>query len=100
MSKELFFISAPVEFKPGVLIYPPTVKEVITNELFGHYERLLTYSQEEVEDEFLATNKVLEQYPTPYEFLLNNSYHNKQYETLCRQAFRFFIHDDVNFLYE
>ena len=100
MSKELFFIGAPKEFKPGVLIYPPTVKEVITNELFGHYERLLTFSQEEIEDEFLAAKKTLEQYPTPYEFLLNNSYHNKQYEALCKQAFQFFIHDEVNFLYE
>ena len=100
MSKELFFIGAPREFKPGVLIYPPTVKEVITNELFGHYERLLTFSQEEVEDEFLAANQPLEKYPTPYEFLLNNSYHNKQYEVLCKQAFQFFIHDEVNFLYE
>jgi hypothetical protein len=44
MSKELFFIGAPVEFKPGVLVYPPMVREIIANELFGHYERLLTYS--------------------------------------------------------
>jgi hypothetical protein len=87
MSKELFFIGAPEEFKPDVLIYPPTVKEVITNELFRHYEKLLTFSQEDIEDEFLAAKKTLEQYPTPYEFLLNNSYHNKQYEMLCKQAF-------------
>ena len=100
MSKELFFIGAPKEFKPGVLIYPPTIKEIITNELFGHYERLLTFSQEEIEDEFLAAKRALEKYPTPYEFLLNNSYHNKQYEALCKQAFQFFIHDEVNFLYE
>ena len=32
--------------------------------------------------------------------MLNNSYHNKQYEALCKQAFKFFIHKEVSFLYE
>ena len=100
MSKELFFLCQPKEFKPGIKIYPPTVKSVITEELFGHYVQVLTYSQEEVEDEFLAAKKSLEKYPTPLEFMLNNSYHNKQYETICKKAFQFFIHDEVNFLYE
>jgi hypothetical protein len=42
MSKELFFIGAPKEFKPGVLIYPPTVKEVVENDFFAHYRQILT----------------------------------------------------------
>lgn len=100
MSKEQFFICKPVQFKPGINIYPPSVEDVITNEFFGHYNRLLTYSQEEVEDEFLEAKKTLDKYPTPLEFMLNNSYHNKQYETLCKEAFKFFIHEEVNFLYD
>jgi hypothetical protein len=31
MSKELFFLGEPFVFRPGILIYPPSVKEVITN---------------------------------------------------------------------
>ena len=100
MSKELYFICQPNEFKPGIKIYPPTVKDVITNERYGHYGRLLTYSQEEVEDEFVEAKKVLDKYPTPFEFLLNNSYHNEQYHQLCIEAFEFFIHQKVTFLYE
>ena len=100
MSKELFFLSAPVEFKPGIKIYPPTVKDVVMNPLFGHFERVLTYSQEEIEDEFLEAKKKLDIYPTPIEFLLNNSYHNEQYRELCLKAFQFFIHEEVSFLYE
>ena len=100
MSKELFFLCKPVEFKPGIKIYPPTVEQVITNEMFGHYGRLLTYSQEEIEDEFLEAKKTLDKYPTPFEFMLNNSYHNKQYCDLCKAALKFFIHEEVNFLYE
>jgi hypothetical protein len=79
MSKELLFINEPVLFKPGIKIYPPTVRDVVVNERYGHYSRLLTYSQEEIEDEFLEAKKKLDVYPTPMEFLLNNSYHNEQY---------------------
>ena len=100
MTKELYFICAPSNFKSGVKIYPPTVKEVITNENYGYYGKLLTYSQEEVEDEFMEAGKELEVYPTPFEFMLNNSYHNKQYEQLCKEAFKFFLHTEVTFLYD
>ena len=92
MSKELYFLCEPSEFKPGIKIYPPKVKDVITNNYYGIYGRLLTYSQEEIEDEFVEIGKELETYPTPFEFLLNNSYHNKDYESHCREAFKFFLH--------
>ena len=80
MSKEIFFLNEPVLFKTGIKVYPPTVHDVIANENYGIYSRLLTYSQEEVEDEFLEAEKTLEVYPTPLEFMLNNSYHHKGYE--------------------
>ena len=100
MNKEMFFINEPVEFKPGIKIYPPKVKEVIANEHYNVYGRLLTYSQEEVEDEFLQEKRELDKYPTPFEFLLSNSYHNKEYEKHCKNAFQFFIHQEVNFFYD
>ena len=100
MSKELYFICYPSEFKPGIKIYPPTVKDVISNDQYSIYSRLLTYSQEEVEDEFIEAKKVLEKYPTPIEFMLNNSYHNQDYGKLCKEAFKFFLHEEVTFLYE
>ena len=100
MSKEVFFLGEPVQFKPGIMIYPPKVKDVVANENFSIYNRLLTYSQEEVEDEFIEAQKTLETYPTPIEFMLNNSYHNKEYEKHCKAAFYFFIHKEVTFLYE
>ena len=100
MIKELFFLCAPCQFKPGVLIYPPKVKDVVCCEDYEIYSRLLTYSQEEVEDEFLEAKQPLEIYPTPLEFLLNNAYHNERYRQKCLEAFKFFLHEDVTFLYE
>ena len=54
---------------------------------FGIYNRLLTYSQEEVEDEFVEAGKELDKYPTPLEFLFNNAYHYKDYEAHAKAAF-------------
>ena len=100
MSKESFFIGQPVLFKKGIKIYPPMVKEVIIEPFYGHYCKILTQSQEDIEDQFLEENKTLEVYPTPLEFLLNNSYHNKNFEKICKNAFKFFLHDEVTFVYE
>lgn len=100
MSKELFFIGEPLDFKRGIKIYPPKVKEVISNPKYSFFIKVLTYSQEEVEDEFVAQKKKLDKFPTPLEHMLNNSYHNKKYEKICKEAFKFFIKEEVTFLYE
>ena len=100
MNKELLFIGAPVEFKAGVYIYPPKVSDVILNQEYGLYSRVLTYSQEEIEDLYAEEKKDMDFFPTPIEFLLNNCYHKKEYELLCKRAFSFFLKQDVEFLYD
>ena len=100
MSKELFFIGAPVQFKTGVKIYPPTLNDVITTLNYNNYIRVLTYSQEEIEDIFVKDKKELTNLPTPIEFLLNNCYHNEEYAYICKEAFKFFLKTEVEFLYE
>ena len=100
MSKELFFIGAPVQFKPGVNIYPPKVKEVVSNPGYNSFSRVLTYSHEEIEDIFVKEKKEVDSFPTPLEFLLNNCYHNKDYELVCKEAFQFFLKTEVEFLYD
>ena len=100
MSKEMFFIGQPVQFKTGILIYPPSLKDVIVNKNYNTFLRILTYSQEEIEDIFVKEKKDLSSFPTPIEFMLNNCYHNRQYEIACKQAFQFFLKTEVDFLYD
>ena len=100
MSNELSFLGYPKLFRDGIEIYPPKVKDVVANNFFGIYERILTYSQEEVEDELMEAEKAMEIYPTPLEYLLNNAYHNEQYREKAKEAFEFFTHQKVEFLYE
>ena len=66
----------------------------------GIFGKILTYSQEDIEDEFIEAKKTLDKYPNPIEFLLANCYNNKDYEKVAKNAFQFFIHEEVNFFYE
>lgn len=97
MSKERVFLGYPADFQNKFLIYPPLIKDIVSNKNFSQYRQLLTFSQEELDDEFLKKKDVS---PTPLEFLLSNSYYNKDFERIAKDAFYFFIHQDVTFLYE
>lgn len=95
-----FFLGAPLNFKNKFKVYPPTINDIVTNEHFGQYLKLLTYSQEDLEDEFADKIPKGEKFPTPFEFLLANCYHSKQVEDMTKKAFKFFIHEDISFLYD
>jgi hypothetical protein len=42
----------------------------------------------------------METYPTPYEFLLANCYNSKEFKVLTIEAFEYFCHTKVAFLFE
>ena len=45
------FMGEPLNFKDKIWIYPPRVKDVITNPKFSIYSKILTITQEEIIDE-------------------------------------------------
>ena len=94
------FIGEPLNFKNKLYVYPPSVREVTTNPKFGVYQKLLTATQDDVRDELKTEGKTLDTYPTPYEFLLANCYNSAQFRELVVEAFQFFCHTKVEFLYE
>ena len=94
------FIGAPLNFRNKLNIYPPSVREVVTNSKFGMYAKILTFSQEDIQDELKKSGKEMEIYPTPYEFLLANCYNNKDFKRLTIEAFEYFCHTKVTFLFE
>lgn len=107
MSDVSTFLGLPKDFKQKFLIYPPTVKQVVGNQDFNQYRTLLTLSQEELEDIFIKNNKDKNfndydkfKVPTPFEYLMANSYHNKQIEQIAKDAFYFFTKQNITFFYE
>lgn len=93
------FIGKPLMFKDKFYIYPPKVVDVLTNLHYGQFVRLLTVTQEDIRDD-LAKQEQTTNIPTPFEFVLINCYHNSEFAELTKQAFRFFLHQEVSFFYE
>jgi hypothetical protein len=46
------------------------------------------------------SGKEMETYPTPYEFLLANCYNSKEFKDLTIEAFEYFCHTKIAFLFE
>ena len=65
------FLSIPFNFKGKCYIYPPTVRETMENELFPQFRRLMTITQEELEDEYTraAKGNLTEEVPKVYDYL-------------------------------
>ena len=95
-----FILGLPVEFKRLCLVYPPKVKDVAGNPTYSIYIKLLTSSQEEIEDEYVENNLDLANLLTPFEYLLNLAYNNEKVKEMIENAFLFFIHEPITFLYE
>ena len=93
------FIGAPIHFGKLCQVYPPTVKEVITNPMFNTYQRILTVTQEELYAE-QQKNNPNKRLLTPLEFLLSCSYQDVNFRIAAQQAFMVFINEPVAFLYE
>ena len=101
-----FFLGLPQSFKEKCFIYPPSIEETLRVENYQRYRHLLTISQEELEDDYIQEKEKQRiadsdfNVPTPFEYLLINAYHNKNFERLAQQAFQFFIKQPVTFVYE
>ena len=72
MIDEKFFLGFPKNYKNLCKIYPPQVKDVIGNDKFPLYKKILTLSQEELEDEFNEKGLDLKEILSPLEYLFNN----------------------------
>ena len=100
MSKPQFLLGLPVEFKQLCMVYPPKVKEVIGNAAFPIYSRILTLSQEDIEDEFNEHGIDMSKLLSPFEYILNNAFNSKPFEVLVFKAFEMFIHEPIAPIYD
>jgi hypothetical protein len=79
MNNPAVFIGEPLKFKDKFFVYPPKVKEVVANPSFGQFLKVLTITQEDIQDELSKRENNDGSYPTPFEFLFINSFHNEQF---------------------
>lgn len=94
------FLGLPREFKNICTIYPPTVNDVVSTKEYNLYVRCLTIDEDDVLESLHDKIDQLDKMPTPFEFMLANCYNNQEYCAFTKAAFRFFIHEEINFFYE
>ena len=100
MLDPIILIGQPLSYKGKLNIYPPTIKEVVTNPSFGMFYKLLTITQEDIVDELKDKLDKGEKIPTPFEYLLLNAQYVKGFATVLRESFKFFCKTDINFIFE
>ena len=93
------FIGEPLSFEGKFNIYPPTIKQIIMTPEYSQYNKILTITAEDIADEVVKKDPE-GKIPTPFEFLLINSFHDKKFKKIAEEAFEFFIHEKVYFFFE
>ena len=70
MPDPIVLLGEPLNYKGKINIYPPTVRQVVTNPNFGVFYKLLTLTQDDITDEVKDKLKEGEATPTPFEYLI------------------------------
>ena len=100
MNNPAVFIKEPLYFNNKFAVYPPSVREVVGNPKFAQFLKVLTISQEDIQDELAKKIEQGKTMPTPFEFLFINCYHSSEFCSIAKEAFQFFLHQPVNFFFE
>ena len=95
-----FFLKYPVSFKGKCYVYPPTLRDALTNEDFQFYISFLTLSQEEIEDNLTENKKDVSNAMTPLETIMAYSQENTQFYEKIKQGFQLLLHEEVTFLFD
>ena len=90
MTKPAFFIGEPLFFNKDIKIYPPKVKDVVAGFDYNVFYRLLTMTQDDVNDEVKGKLPDGNTPPTPFEFLMAHCQYIDGYQQLTSAAFDFF----------
>ena len=88
-------IGAPLHYKGNLYIYPPLVKEVVTNPNFNVFYKVLTMTQDDISDELKEKLKEGEKCPTPFEYLFLSCQYISGFLQIVREAFQFFCRKDM-----
>ena len=90
-----FFLGIPVEFKNLCKIYPPKIQEILKDNDYPVYKKLLLNSQEDIEDEWVEQKLPMEDMPTPLQYVFLLSSTEPRLKEIVNKAFEFFIHEPV-----
>ena len=93
-----FFLGYSLPFGNICEVYPPKIKDIVTNKNYPVYKKLFFTSQEDIEDEFVEQKVSFDKLPTPLEYIFTFAEVDEQMAEVIRNGFEFFIHEPVTLL--
>ena len=93
-----FFLGYSLPFENICEVYPPKIKDIVTNKNYPVYKKLFFTSQEDIEDEFVEQKVSFDKLPTPLEYIFTFAEVDEQMAEVIRNGFEFFIHEPVTLL--
>lgn len=93
-----FFLGVPQNFLDICKVYPPKIIEIVSDQNYPVYKKLLLTSQEDIEDELVEKGERFTEVPTPFERLFSLIGEDERFKDIIVKAFTFFIHEPVTLL--
>ena len=95
-----FFLGLPEDFHGICKVYSPRVKEILSDDNYPVYRKMLLSSQEDIEDEYAELKLSMDEVPTPLQYLFVMSQADERLKPLVQKGFEFFIHEPVTMVHE
>ena len=93
-----FLLGYPVSFQNVCKVYPPKIKEILEDNKYYLYKKILFNTQEDIEDEYTELEIPLTEVPTPLEYIFTLIAAHPDVENIVKDAFLFFIKEPVTIL--
>lgn len=90
-----FFMGLPVAYGTICQVYPPKIKDILSDNDYPIYKKLLLNSQEDIEDEWVEQKLSMDTLPTPLEYIFLLSAYDIKIKAIVMKAFEFFLHEPV-----
>ena len=94
------FLGLPIQFKDICKVYPPKIKELLTEINYPVYKKIFLSSQEDIEDEYTEQKLPLDNIPTPLGYLFALAAEDVRIKQIILDGFQFFIKEPVLLLME
>ena len=98
MIEASIFIGIPKKFLNITYIYPPTVKDILSEPMYNTGYSILTQTQDDIRDEFKKKGGNPNDAPTPFRYIIALSQIDKKSQEIIQQSFELFCKEPVTIL--
>ena len=84
-----FLLGLPEDFQGICKVYSPRVKDILSDDNYPVYRKMLLSSQEDIEDEYTELKLPMDEVPTPLQYLFVMSQADERLKPLVQKGLSF-----------